>query len=695
MTELGIIQRVTQDKAHTARGMGLLELINSYDKATGEQLNNTTLRNLSYMLGDNKLIYIHDCIAVDGTYQDTANSIGALMHDPEGEPSNLAIFPLDGRKPFTLHSFNNDALVIGEGGEWVAVDNLEYLTELMGSLATQAEAFTFILPIEPWQFDSLVKAHAKHRQVTIFTDYLKREALAKAYKKHNVRLVATVDHLPDLLMNESMANILASPDTKAEILGGIEWGKPEPLDDDNTPATPYPIDAWQGVLRGAVEAIAYHAQVPQAMAGQCVLGALSTIGQRYINAPFGYSHIPASLYLVTEGESGSGKTTASKLSHHSIKQWDKNAYLSFITLLKEWQADLTSLKGSERAEHIKNTPKNQTMLITDATIEAVLDKLIIDELANLSWTTDEAGQFFNGHTMKSDTAGNALSSLTKLWSDGEASRLRSQRGKNATQQTNAYDVRLTLDIMGQRVILEPALTDPVMNGQGFLARSLIACPDSLQGSRIYNTPERMNQSPYNDPRLQAYWTRCDILLDPPPEHAPAIDDLTGKPKRVNMPFGNGAMQVLADYQQTIENRQAKGRTLEFLKAFASRMAENAARIAALMAFFDNRQAVEIDDLHRAFMLVEYSTAERLRYLDIKTNEKTDSQKLIDWIVKQCKAKGVNRLSYADAQSKVNPKHLRAKANFELCVNVLSDKKYIQVITQDNTRYIEVNPSLLS
>ena len=95
------------------------------------------------------------------------------------------------------------------------------------------------------------------------------------------------------------------------------------------------------------------------------------------------------------------------------------------------------------------------------------------------------------------------------------------------------------------------------------------------------------------------------------------------------------------------------------------------------------------------MLVEYSIAERLRYLDAKPTEKTDSQKLIDWIVKQCKVKGVTQLSYADTQSKVNPKHLRAKANFELCINVLSDKKYIQVITLDNTRYIEVNPSLLS
>ena len=484
--------------------------------------------------------------------------------------------------------------------------------------------------------------------------------------------------------------------TKVKELNGIEWGEPEPLEDTNPTPTRYPIEAWQGVLRQAVEAIAYHAQVPLAMAGQCILGALSTIGQRYINAPMGHEHKPACLYLITEGESGSGKTQANKYSHYSITKWEKNAYQLFVERLQEWEADRNALKGGERTHYEATVPKptNESMIVIDATIEAVLDKFIIDGLPNQSWTTSEAGQFLNGHSMKSDTAGNALSSLTSVWSGDPVSRLRSQRGKNSTPFTNAYDARLTLDIMGQRVILEPALNDPLMNGQGFLPRCLIACPESLIGSRQWATPERMNQSPYDDPRLLAYWARCDILLDPP--QTEITRDITGKEVRFNMPFADQqARQTLANFQDEIEGRQAKGRALEYLRAFASRMAENASRIASLMAFFDCQKSVSVDYLERAFMLVEYSIAERLRYLDAKPTEKTDSQKLIDWIVKQCKVKGVTQLSYADTQSKVNPKHLRAKANFELCINVLSDKKYIQVITLDNTRYIEVNPSLLS
>ena len=662
---------------------------------------NPALVNLAHCIGKDKLLFIDSNYTVDNANQPTANSIGVMLFDEHYQPSNLAIFPLNNAEPFPLHGLENDCFILGNGGQVVAVASLDTAIELYPYLTINGE-YSIIAPLKDWQFERMVKAHASHSQVTLFTDYPTGKQLETTFKGYNVRLVATVDTITDLVTNYLLDEIINDPNkepalqTKVKELNGIEWGEPEPLEDTNPTPTRYPIEAWQGVLRQAVEAIAYHAQVPLAMAGQCILGALSTIGQRYINAPIGHTHKPASLFLITEGGSGSGKTFASELSHYSINKWDERIYKTYIELLNEWKSEVDSLKGKERKEYLQSNakPSNDSMLIQEGTIEAILDQFILDDKANLSWTTDDAGQFFNGHTMKGDTAGNAIASLAKLWDGSPVSRVRSQRGANPQFKTNAYDVRLTLDLQGQRIILEPALTDPMLVQQGFLARALLACPDSLQGQRVWNTPERLDNNPHDDPRLQAYWTRSDILLDPLPTEIQTDDK--GKEMRLNMPFENRqARQALADFQQRVENRQAKGNAYEFLKAFASRMAQNASRIASLMAFFDCQKSVSVDYLERAFMLVEYSIAERLRYLDAKPTEKTDSQKLIDWIVKQCKVKGVTQLSYADTQSKVNPKHLRAKANFELCINVLSDKKYIQVITLDNTRYIEVNPSLLS
>ncbi|MFP3740192.1 DUF3987 domain-containing protein, partial [Burkholderia sp. SIMBA_019] len=76
-----------------------------------------------------------------------------------------------------------------------------------------------------------------------------------------------------------------------------------------------------------------------------------------------------------------------------------------------------------------------------------------------------------------------------------------------------------------------------------------------------------------------------------------------------------------------------------LKAYASRMAENASRIASLIAFFEERKTINSDDIKRAFMLVEYSTAERLRYFDSSpTCEQNDSEKLSNWLMSKAKNK---------------------------------------------------------
>lgn len=660
---------------------------------------NPALVNLAHCIGKDKLLFIDSNYTVDNTNQPTANSIGVMLFDEHYKPSNLAIFPLNNAEPFPLHGLENDCFILGNGGQVVAVASLDTAIELYPYLTINGE-YSIIAPLKDWQFERMVKAHASHSQVTLFTDYPTGKQLETTFKGHNVRLVATVDTITDLVISYSLDEIINDPNkepalqTKIKELNGIEWGEPEPLEDTNTPATSYPTHAWQGVLRQAIEAIAYHAQVPTAMAGQCILGALSTIGQRYINAPIGHTHKPVSLFLITEGGSGSGKTFASELSHYSINKWDERIYKTYIELLGEWKNELDSLKGKERKEYLQSNakPSNDSMLIQEGTIEAILDQFILDDKANLSWTTDDAGQFFNGHTMKGDTAGNAIASLAKLWDGSPVSRVRSQRGANPQFKTNAYDVRLTLDLQGQRIILEPALTDPMLVQQGFLARALLACPDSLQGQRVWNTPERLDNNPHDDPRLQAYWTRCDILLDPLPTEI--TKDLTGKEIRLNMPFENRqARQALADFQQRVENRQAKGNAYEFLKAFASRMAQNASRIASLMAFFDCQKSVSVDYLERAFMLVEYSTAERLRYLDIKTNEKSDTQKLIDWLVDRASKDRLFKLNRTYVANSCPMPMQRSNKLLQQELDKLEQAGYIRQEQEGKKRVILINPCL--
>ena len=668
-----------------------LEFIKGQPTASYETYqHNPALVNLAYCIGKDKLLFIDSNYTVDHTEQPTANSIGVMLFDEHYQPSNLAIFPLDNTGPFPLHGLENDCFILGNGGQVVAVANLDTAIELYPYLTINGE-YSIIAPLKDWQFERMVKAHASHSQVTLFTDYPTGKQLETTFKGYNVRLVATVDTITDLVISYSLDEIINDPNkepalqTKVKELNGIEWGEPEPLRQKVIFKNPYPLGAFNGVLGEAVQAIAYYAQVPLSIAGQAVLGALSTLGQGYVNAPMGYEHKPASLFLLTEAESTAGKTQASRLAYYAIHQHEKMQYKAFIEAIDEWQAQKDSLKGKERAEFIASEPQpqNPNTTVRDITIEALLDKFIIGDCKNLSLSSDEAGQFFGGHTMKSDTVSNALSSLTTLWSDGRANRERSIKSQYGTPKTTAYDVRLTIDLAGQRAIIEPALNDSLMNGQGFLARFLISCEPSLIGERDWNSEQRLNANPYTDQRLITFWQRCNCLLDPLPTER--LDE------RFNLPFGNGAKKLLADYQQSVEHRQKQGKQLEYLRAFAGRMAENATRIATLFAYFDNQKALNVEYLERAFLLVEYSINERLRYAEIQTQDKNDTEKLIEWIISKATGKNPPMLNKSFISQNA-PTALRGKKLDGLLWD-LESMGYLRIEQQERKKLVFINPIL--
>ena len=668
-----------------------LEFIKGQPTASYETYqHNPALVNLAHCIGKDKLLFIDSNYTVDNANQPTANSIGVMLFDEHYQPSNLAIFPLNNAEPFPLHGLENDCFILGNGGQVVAVASLDTAIELYPYLTINGE-YSLIAPLKDWQFERMVKAHASHSQVTLFTDYPTGKQLETTFKGHNVRLVATVDTITDLVISYSLDEIINDPNkepalqTKVKELNGIEWGEPEPLRQKVIFKNPYPLGAFNGVLGEAVQAIAYYAQVPLSIAGQAVLGALSTLGQGYVNAPMGYEHKPASLFLLTEAESTAGKTQASRLAYYAIHQHEKMQYKAFIEAIDEWQTQKDSLKGKERAEFIASEPQpqNPNTTVRDITIEALLDKFIIGDCKNLSLSSDEAGQFFGGHTMKSDTVSNALSSLTTLWSDGRANRERSIKSQYGTPKTTAYDVRLTIDLAGQRAIIEPALNDSLMNGQGFLARFLISCEPSLIGERDWNSEQRLNANPYTDQRLITFWQRCNCLLDPLPTER--LDE------RFNLPFGNGAKKLLADYQQSVEHRQKQGKQLEYLRAFAGRMAENATRIATLFAYFDNQKALNVEYLERAFLLVEYSINERLRYAEIQTQDKNDTEKLIEWIISKATGKNPPMLNKSFISQNA-PTALRGKKLDGLLCD-LESMGYLRIEQQERKKLVFINPIL--
>ena len=692
------------DKAKPqADDKGLSNLLGISKQTTDKIIANDEVLNSLIALGQgDKLRQFDDTFSVAGEFINTAGKVAMVLSNNLHQPANIGIYTPNSDEPIEVTDPSQPcAFVIGNlslDSEWYAVKSLTEGIELYRQLTSQGLNVTILVSINPFHFNNMVRHFAEVKQVIITATIDKKDEITKPLLGVNVKAIITAfDLLLSFDNHQTLNDVLNEPETIIKDLLADAWGEPEQLAADTSKPTPYPIDAWDGLLKNVIIAVAHYAQVPLAMAGQCVLGAIAHIGQQFVNAPHGDRHNPASLILVTEGESGSGKTETMNLTHLKIDEYEKRQYQLYLTDLATWETDKASLTGKERQAFLDNTPKpyNPETVFKDATIETILDKYVNLEIINASWATDDAAQFFNGHSMTSKTAGNALTSFTDLYSGGVVNRSRSQKNAFANPRTKAFNARLTLMLMAQRIILEPALSDPLLNGQGFLARALIACPEDLRGYRTWNDPKRKDDKAYNNPDLIAYWSRCESLLNPSPANLPIAPN--GEPERIKIQWADSkAKQVFDDHKQAIENRQRKGGVFATLKAYASRMAENASRIASLIAFFDERTTITVDDVKRAYLLVEYSTAERLRYLDATPQgEQNDSEKLSNWLVDKAKGKNpmiLNRtyiFNGAPKPMRKNNKVLQSE------LDNLESMGHIRQADEGKRKVIYINPKLIT
>ena len=547
----------------------------------------------------------------------------------------------------------------------------------------------------------MVKHFSEVKQVIVTATIDKKDEIIRPLLGVNVKaIITTFDLLLSFDNHQTLDDVLNEPDTIVKDLLAEAWGKLGDIADQHSKATLYPVDAWGNegeILRDALTAITYHAQVQPAMAGQCMLGALATTIQQYINAPYalGDKFMPVSLFLLTEGDSGSGKSRTVGFTHKELFSYQNDKRKEYRLLLDEWLAQKASMPKKDLEVWLLQNPKprQSILLVKSGTIQGFLDNMLIGNTTDIAWSTAEAALFLSGHSLTSDTAKSNISQLCDIWSDGSFDRLLSPR-YDTIDQNSMNGVRFTLDLQGQPPVIAPALNDEAMNGQGLLPRFLFAFPDNMNGQIVYNTDERLDAKPDYDPRLQAYWKRLKALLDP---IADSVNkDNEGNIIRFNMPFKDRqARKRLADYQTEKESQLCEGGKLEKYASYARRLHENASRIASILAYFDSRRFISADDIHRATLLTDYSMSERIRYTDKPQAGDNDAQKLISWLVNYCNKRLIKELTYSTAQSKVTPKNLRKKQNFELLAEVLESEGYIKIIINGRSRTIQVRPELLN
>ena len=471
------------------------------------------------------------------------------------------------------------------------------------------------------------------------------------------------------------------------------WGELLPLQQaESVASNPYPIDALPLLAKEAVLAISEYVQSPIAMTAQCVIGAMSHIAQAKVNAPdrFKAHGEPCSLFLLTEGQSGSRKSTSKNLADRAILEYERKQYEIYRTELEQWKSGQAGLPKKDREAYCaENPPPNDpSTLYSDITLESIAGLFIDGILKNASISSDEAGQFFGGHTMKADTRNQALGGYTKLFDDGYVERTRSKSNLNGSGR--AHDVRVTFNLQGQHEVLDNALKDPVLRGQGFLPRFILTIPENLAGTRLQNAAYR-NKNANKDHRLIAYWTRCESLLDSCPQVQTEHELHNG---RYVIPMNNEAIAIDTEFYNVIESLQRVGKRFEYLQAFASRASQLARRLATVFAYFEGLQQIDGKTLQGACEVVKHSLNEWAMYAEIEVKAESDAEKLIKWIVGKCVQQKTDRLTYSYIQTSCPRPMQKNKNLLEMVIQQLEDSHHIKIESLGRTRYVVINPLLL-
>ena len=455
---------------------------------------------------------------------------------------------------------------------------------------------------------------------------------------------------------------------------------PEPLLPELAPPNPFPMDALPPILRAAAEAIADHVKAPQVLAAHAVIGATAHLAQARVNAPHMHAPdgMPCSLFLLTLADSGDRKSECQRLAFKVVDEAEREGR-------KQWQGECERIKAAHRGDGKKKPkadapampPDPRTVYASDASFSKIVANFIHGQ-SYASWSTDEGGQFFGGHSMVSDTRTATLGGLVCLFDKGFAERDRATN--NLDGSGFAYGRRLSVLLLAQEIAVRQALADPLLRGQGFLPRFLFASAPSLAGTRFL-TPDDLERQSYADARLQRFWARCrEIYI----EH-PVISDEGGSLSPPVIVMNDAAQsEWLAFYNHT-EGAQAPLQELHGLKPFASRAGELARRVATVLAFFERSTVIDGDTMRSACKIVGHSLAEWARYTDAARVDPTaqTAHDLMQWLRAPKRADKWQTFT-RDEIGKSGPPAVRSAARRDRVLSLLVERYHLT--TADEKRF---------
>lgn len=375
--------------------------------------------------------------------------------------------------------------------------------------------------------------------------------------------------------------------------------EPQPLVREIPAGAPYPVEAL-GPLRAAVEAVQGYTQAPVAIPAASAMAVASLAVQGFADVETLGGFTPVSLFFLTIAQSGERKSSCDKPILRGLREYEREQSEVYAAASKKWMndtelhearrkaalRDATSVKPAKRTEGeadlaaFSGAPEGPILpdrTASEPTLEGLF-RAFLQGPPSLGLFSDEAGQFLGGHAMNADNRMKTLGGLNSLWDGSEIKRTRAGDGVFTLR-----DRRMAMHLMAQPVVMHGFISDPLASGLGFLPRCLICEPASSIGQRFSANTRR------DDASLEIFAQQLKSVLT---HTMPTWDDgRTLKPGSLTLT--PNARTLLIEFADTMEAAQAPRGALSHITGTASKVAEQAARIAGVLTLWANLNAEEV------------------------------------------------------------------------------------------------------
>jgi len=297
----------------------------------------------------------------------------------------------------------------------------------------------------------------------------------------------------------------------------------------------------------------------------------------------------------------------------------------------------------------------------------------------------EAGIVFGSHGMGKDSVMRNLGLLNQLW-DGKNLTI----DRRSTESFTVRGARLTVALQVQEPTLREffARSGTLARGTGFLARFLVAWPDSTQGIRRID-PDAPD-GPVTWPHLATFHKRIAAILEQP---APIDDNGALIPSMLLLTPEAKAAWV--EYHNAIERELAWGGELHDVRDVASKSADNAARLAALFQIFEHGMggAVGLKCFESASRIAAWHLNESRRFFGelALPAELAEAARLDDWLMEYCQQ---GRTHFVGKNHVRQHGPLRDGARLDAAIRELAELDRVRLVKDGKRLTIQVNPALV-